>query len=90
MAQISVSEPDKTLFKVGYPSFELITLEGNLANYYSISNGYLDDVSIRLDEGEYSNIKGGLGIFGASNYNKTTYTFDEDYVLSFGYRRVNY
>lgn len=88
MTQISADEPDKNLFKIGYTTFQLITLEENLASYYSISNGYMDDVSIRLDEGEFSNIKGGLGVFGAYVLSSSGYSFDDDYIYSFGYLKT--
>lgn len=85
MTQISFNDPDKNKYKIAYPTFEVVTLDENLASYYSISNGYMDDVSIRLDEGEYSNIKGGLGIFGASYTSSGTYMFDEYYIGIYGY-----
>lgn len=85
MTQISFNDPDKNRYKVGYPIFEVITMDENLAAYYSISNGYMDDVSIRLDEGEYSNIKGGLGIFGATYTSSSSYIIDEYYIGTFGY-----
>jgi len=85
MTQISQNVSNKNLFKISYPTFEVTTLEENLASYYSTSNGYMDDVTIRLDEGEYSNIKGGLGIFGASYTSTQTYVFDDSYISGFGY-----
>ena len=88
MTQISLNDKEKSKYRIGYPTFEVTTLESNLASYYSISNGYMDDVSIRLDEGEYSNVKGGLGIFGASYTSTATYVFDEYYVMGFGYTKT--
>jgi len=37
----------------------------NLYNYYNIANGFQDPYSIRQDLPDYTNIKGGLGMFGA-------------------------
>lgn len=58
----------------------------NLAAYYSSTNGYLDSYSIRLDENTYSNIIGGLGIFGSYKVNTRTFPVDRDYIHSFGYK----
>jgi len=33
--------------------------------YYSVANGFRDEFSIRTDEPDYSNISGGLGVFGS-------------------------
>lgn len=40
-------------------------LEPNLYNYYLIARGFGDPFSIRLDLPDYTNIKGGIGVFGA-------------------------
>jgi hypothetical protein len=40
-------------------------MNSDLAAYYSSLNGFLDEYSVRLDEQVYSNINGGIGIFGA-------------------------
>lgn len=44
--------------------FHLIQTESELYNYINIANGFSDPKSIRLDLPEYTNIKGGVGIFG--------------------------
>ena len=43
----------------------LIQFDEALYNYYFIANGFKDASSIRLDEPNYSNISGGVGIFGS-------------------------
>jgi hypothetical protein len=40
-------------------------VEENLYNYYNIANGFQDPRSVRLDTPDWTNINGGLGIFGA-------------------------
>ena len=45
--------------------FELTQFDRNLYDYYNVANGFRDEFSIRSDELDYSNIAGGLGIFGA-------------------------
>jgi hypothetical protein len=40
-------------------------VEENLYKYYNLANGFQDPYSIRTDQPDFSNIQGGLGIFGA-------------------------
>lgn len=41
-------------------------------NYYNIANGFQDPHSIRADQPDYTNIRGGLGVFGSMT-NDTAY-----------------
>jgi len=43
----------------------LVQAEINLYNYFNIANGFRDQYTIRLDQPDYSNVEGGVGIFGA-------------------------
>lgn len=88
MTQISANDPNKEYYRIGSTTFQLLTFDENLTNYYSIINGYMDDVTVRLDEGEYTNIKGGLGVFGAYIQSISGYLLDEAYINSFGYIKV--
>jgi hypothetical protein len=45
--------------------FVLTQVEQNLYNYYMVSNGFQDAYSIRTDVPNWTNIKGGNGVFGA-------------------------
>jgi hypothetical protein len=45
--------------------FILTQVESNLYNYYNLANGFRDAYSIREDQPDFSNIKGGFGVFGA-------------------------
>jgi len=42
----------------------LTQVEQQLYSYYNISRGFRDPNSIRVDEPDYSNIRGGAGVFG--------------------------
>ncbi len=44
---------------------ELIQTDEHLYKYYSVVNGFQDQFSIRVDQPNYTNIKGGLGVFGS-------------------------
>lgn len=43
----------------------VLQIESNLYDYYNIVNGFRDPASIRIDEPDYSNIRGAYGLFGA-------------------------
>jgi hypothetical protein len=45
--------------------FVLIQADLNLYNYYNIVNGFQDQFSIRTDLPDFSNINGGVGLFGS-------------------------
>jgi hypothetical protein len=65
--------------------FDLLIFDQFLAGYISTTNSFLDNLSIRLDEPNYTNINGGLGIFGAYIYNNFTIGFSDEYLLLLGY-----
>jgi len=46
-------------------TFVLTQVEDNLYKYYNIVNGFQDEFSIRTDMPDYTNIRGGVGLFGA-------------------------
>ncbi len=45
--------------------FVLTQTEENLYKYYNIANAYQDQISVRTDQPDWTNINGGLGVFGA-------------------------
>lgn len=55
----------KDSLKIRRARFELVQVERHLYRYFNIVNGFQDEVSIRTDEPDYSNIKGAIGLFGA-------------------------
>lgn len=67
-------------------SFTIVEFDVHLSRYYASTNGYLDSYSVRLDETVYSNIQGGIGIFGASYQNLYDIPIDPSYARKFGYR----
>ena len=66
--------------------FELIIMDQNLTSYYLITNNILDTYSVKLDESEYSNIEGGIGIFGSFIKQEYFFYLTDEYIYSFGYR----
>jgi hypothetical protein len=76
---------DQSHFRFLRIDFELLIFDRFLAAYISTTNGFLDNLSIRLDEPNYSNINGGLGIFGAYIYNVLPITLSVQYLDQLGY-----
>lgn len=57
--------------------FYLIQFDTQLWNYYSVTNSSRDRYSIRIDEPDYTNIKGGLGVFGSAAVDSTVWPLPE-------------
>jgi len=85
MADISMGDSLKENYVIQGITFSIIEFERNLASYYSSTNGYLDNFSIRLDETVYSNVSGGIGVFGACTMTSQTFDVNTRYAQSFGY-----
>ncbi|MCJ7553836.1 MAG: DUF4249 domain-containing protein [Ignavibacteriaceae bacterium] len=83
--EISRNDPNKSSYKIYGAMLSLLVFDENLSNYYSTTNGFLDDFTLILDEVDYTNIVGGLGIFGVYRQQQTGVIFDEEYIKSFGY-----
>lgn len=86
MNEISEGDPNKQDYIIEKATFRLFVLDKNLAAYYAAQKTFLDEFSVRFNEPDFTNIYGGLGIFGTYNVRQTDLNFKEDYVLSFGYR----
>jgi hypothetical protein len=86
LAQISAGDPEKKNYKVRGAIFEVMEFDDPLSKYYSSINGALDPFSIRIDNPVFSNIVGGIGIFGSSLNNQYKCDMDTALVSPFGYR----
>lgn len=85
MAMLSAGDTMKENYTIKNFIFALLEFDTPLSYYYSSINGYLDNYSIRLDESTYSNIRGGLGIFGSTFYIARSFSVSGQYVQKFGY-----
>jgi hypothetical protein len=83
--QISAGDPNKARYKIYGGIFQLLVFDQNLSKYYSSTNGYLDDYTVRLDQTDFTNVQGGLGIFGSFIKQQRGNLIDADYIRSFGY-----
>ena len=84
MREISKDDPMKQNYKFYYLTFELLSFDEFLSSYITLSGGF-DELSIRLDEINYSNINGGFGIFGSYKKQSRNVTFDSEYIKYLGY-----
>jgi hypothetical protein len=85
MANLSASDPIKQNYKIRGFLFNILEYDFALSRYYSSTNGYLDQFSLRLDQSVYSNIAGGLGIFGTSLRTPLLFPVNGLYAMQFGY-----
>lgn len=87
LESISAGDENKSNYTVELkPKVEVLVMDESLSRYYSSTSQSLNDLSVRLDENDYTNIDGGYGIFGTyiiKNY--TSISFIASYIQSFGY-----
>lgn len=83
--QISRGDADKSNYTILGGIFEILVLDENLSKYYSTLNGFLDDYTIRIDESDFTNIEGGLGVFGSFLKQQKGGFISPDYIRSYGY-----
>ncbi len=86
MREISAGDPDKSSYLIYKVELELVVFDRNLSAYYAASH-FSDEFSIRLDEIDFSNVEGGLGIFGSYMLYNWPVTINVNYIKSFGYRK---
>ncbi len=58
--------------------FHLYQVETNFFNYYNVANGFRDQFSVRSDEPDFSNIRGGVGLFGAFAIDSVAFAIPSD------------
>lgn len=85
MRQISGSDERKADYSITGAVLEITMLDMELTKYYYAVNRNMDSYSIKTDETDYTNINGGLGIFGVTVRNFWKINFSREYVESFGY-----
>ena len=91
LEEISESDPDKGNFSIyEKPIFSLFAFDLNLSRYVSSTNQAFDDLTVTVNESDFTNINGGLGVFG-SYVNKIyeNIKFQKIYIESFGYNFIN-
>jgi hypothetical protein len=82
---ISQGDSAKGNYTIAYMYFQLVEFDAPLSNYYASVHGFTDRFSVRVDESIYTNINGGIGIFGAKCGNGKKIYFRDEYAKLFGY-----
>jgi len=85
MAAISAGDPEKSRYRIIGFHWQFTEFDFPLSRYYASVNGYLDAYSVRLDETVFSNISGGMGVFGSTYGYPIDYAIDPRYAEEFGY-----
>lgn len=85
MAEISEGDSQKSNYKIDGVIFRLLLMDGGLASYYSLQKVYLDEFSVRVNQPDITNIKGGLGVFGIYTIKQMNVEITREYINSFGY-----
>ena len=65
---------------------DLLIFDEYLSSYYSSIQLGVSGFTIRIDDPDFSNIKGGLGIFGSYVRTKYTLRFSSPYLKSLGFQ----
>lgn len=88
-AEISENDENKSNYRISKQGeLNIYGLDEALARYYSTSKNY-NNFTVRLDEGDYSNVEGGFGIFGVLMKKSYSIRIDENFIKSFGYEVVD-
>ncbi len=85
MRSLSEGDDNKENYEIIAAFLEVIALDKNLSTYFNSTARSLDDVSVKLDETDFTNIENGFGIFGIYLRNTWVIPFTPTYVRSFGY-----
>jgi hypothetical protein len=85
MAEISEGDPNKGNYKIDKAIFRLLIMDAGLASYYSLQKTFLDEFSVRVNQPDITNIKGGLGVFGTYTIKQIQITIARDFISSYGY-----
>jgi hypothetical protein len=86
MTELSAGDENKGDYFILRAFFEIMVYDKNLSGFYLRTKKEPDSYSIRLDESDFTNIDGGLGVFGSYNKGGVGVLFTEDYVRSFEYK----
>lgn len=84
--EISKGDENKSDYTIQYVDLEVFIMEENLAAYATSIESFNRGYSVKVYETTISNIKGGLGVFGAYIKRGKHIPVDENYIASFGYQ----
>jgi hypothetical protein len=82
---ISLNDPQKSNYIIEKAVLRILLLDENLAAYYSAQKTFLDEFSIRINQPDFTNITGGVGVFGVYTVKSQDLYFYDNYIQSLGY-----
>ncbi len=85
MREISEGDADKSKYEILGFVLEFRIFDKNLTNYYASVNEVTENFAVNLDEGDFTNITGGRGVFGSYITKYFIMKFSHTYIRSFGY-----
>ncbi|MCK9280722.1 MAG: DUF4249 family protein [Melioribacteraceae bacterium] len=85
MRSISTGDPNKSNYIIDKAYFHLLIMDKNLATYYSAQQTFFDEFSVRINQPDFTNVDGGLGVFGVYITKKVIVNIEKFYIESFGY-----
>lgn len=88
MAEISEGDPDKSKYTIYALEASVASLDEGLSAYFYSIGKNRDPFAVKLYGADYTNIKGGLGVFGIMTYTFTSIDLTYNYVKSFGYNHA--
>ncbi|PKL84033.1 MAG: hypothetical protein CVV24_01880 [Ignavibacteriae bacterium HGW-Ignavibacteriae-3] len=86
LEEISAGDANKQNYIIRNAVFRLIITDKNLAVYYAAQKTFLDEFSVRVTQPEFTNINGGLGIFGTLNSTYINVPIKPEYIVKYGYK----
>lgn len=85
MRDISEGDDQKSNYTILSMQIDIAAIDGNAAAYYSSGETQSDGFTLKIDQTDFTNISGGLGVFGACTKSKFVLRFDKKYIESFRY-----
>jgi hypothetical protein len=86
MKGISGDDPFKSNYTITNIQFDVIGLDASLSRYYTSVNTFEKSFTVKIRPTDYTNIVGGLGVFGVRYKYSKPMLIDSLYVRSFGYK----
>lgn len=85
MREISEGDEQKSNYTILIIQVNVLALDGNAAAYYSSGKTQSDGFTLKIDQTDFTNISGGLGVFGAYSKSAFVMRLDKKYIESFRY-----
>lgn len=85
MNEISEGDPNKSNYKIWICCAEIIAYDENLSKYYSAQKNTTNNYGVSFSSSNYSNIDGGIGIFGSYSLEYYYIKIKNSYIKSFEY-----